>query len=254
MMRIMYSALMLITLGAFLMGVIDDFGRYGITRAATERAANRPLGYGFGMAATRVESPPETLLTEYSEPFPRTNQKEQLVDLNPYSGSNGALVHAASLHQEEIVKSSPAWTVSQSISPVDDGSNVLLQILSTDVVPSRFGQWMRLALSIQCSEGKTRLSVDFGDHFMVSSKFANWGEVSYRIDGGPATTESWTHTTDNETLQVTDVHAIRLAGQLVGAKKMLIRATPFAEGPLTASFDIAGLDLAIRPLRSACRW
>lgn len=168
--------------------------------------------------------------------------------------STRALVYSAALQRGYGTANEAKWTVHESISPIDDSTNVVLRILSTDVVPGKFGGQIRLALAMRCFEGKPSLSVDFGDHFMVSSKFADWGAVSYRIDRAPAAREGWTHTTDNASLMVTDAHALRLMRQLLSAKTLLVQATPFGEGPITATFDVDGLEAAIDPLRTACHW
>jgi len=132
--------------------------------------------------------------------------------------------------------------------------NVVAQARSADLVPSKQGAPARLKLAIRCLEGKTTLAVHFGDHFMASSKYGNWGHVTYRIDRNAAVADGWVHSSDNEELSVEGPGAVRLALQLVSANSFLVRATPFGEGPLTITFDMQGFDAAIAPLRSSCRW
>ena len=246
-MRTVYFVLMLITLGTFLRGVMHEFDNHAI--AIAPRSAGVPAAHELGPVGT---TPAQRALANVEANSRENRPTRELAIV--HSTDSSALVHSAALQRGYGAPNEAAWTVHTSISPIDDSTNVLLQILSNDVVPSKFGGPIRLALAMRCSEGKPSLSVDFGDHFMVSSKFADWGAVSYRIDRAPAAREEWTHTTDNASLMVADVHAIRVMRQLLGAKTLLVQATPFGEGPITATFDVDGLEAVIAPLRSACHW
>lgn len=149
---------------------------------------------------------------------------------------------------------STAWAIDQASSPINDMTNVDLSISSEHPVPAKFGGALRLKLAIRCREGKTSLAVHFGDHFMTSSKYGDWGKVTYRVDRLAAAEALWVHSSDNAELMIQGPPAIELATGMVSASNFLIRAVPFGEMPLTASFDVRGLENAIAPLRTACDW
>jgi type VI secretion system protein VasI len=149
---------------------------------------------------------------------------------------------------------STAWAVDQASSPINDMTNVDLSVSSEHPVPAKFGGALRLKLAIRCREGKTSLAVHFGDHFMTSSKYGDWGKVTYRVDRRAAAEALWVHSPDNAELVIQGPPAIELATSMVSASNFLIRAVPFGEMPLTASFDVSGLENAIAPLRTACAW
>lgn len=41
---------------------------------------------------------------------------------------------------------------------------------------------------------------------------------------------------------------------MMGKTEMVVRMTPYSESPFTATFQIAGLEKAIEPLRKECGW
>jgi hypothetical protein len=108
----------------------------------------------------------------------------------------------AALPEADMAAKCGTWTVRQGVSAIDDSLNVVAQVPSTDLVPSKQGVPTRLKLAIRCLEGKTAFAVHFGDHFMASSKYGDWGHVTYRIDHNAAVNDGWIHSSDNEELSV----------------------------------------------------
>ena len=146
------------------------------------------------------------------------------------------------------------WTIDQTVSPINDTANVDLNFSSKHAVPAKVGGAVYLKLALRCREGKTSLAVNFGDHFMTSSRYGDWGKVTYRVDRSAAVKAGWNHSPDNAELMIEGPPAIELSARLISAKIFLIRAVPFGEAPLTATLDVRGLESAITPLRTACAW
>ena len=146
------------------------------------------------------------------------------------------------------------WVVERTQSPINDAANVSVSIGSTQRVPGKLGGSIHLKLAMRCREGKPSLAVSFGDHFMVSSKYGDWGKVTYRVDRTPAVEQEWVHSSDNVELMLEGASAVDLMRKLISARAFLVRAVPFGEAPLMATFDIRGLETASSPLRSACGW
>lgn len=172
--------------------------------------------------------------------FPSATQESDIV-----TGALGA---------PEVARPSTTWVVDQTVSPINDTTNVDLNISSEHPVPAKLGGALYLKLAIRCREGKTSLAVNFGDHFMASSRYGDWGKVTYRVDRLAAVEARWVHSPDNAELMIEGPPAIELSAAMISARNFLIRAVPFGEKPLTATFNIRGLEDAIAPLRTACVW
>jgi type VI secretion system protein VasI len=48
--------------------------------------------------------------------------------------------------------------------------------------------------------------------------------------------------------------AIPFVKRLLGGKRLLVEVAPFGASPVLAEFPVAGLDMAVAPLRQACGW
>ena len=90
---------------------------------------------------------------------------------------------------------------------------------------------------------------------MTSSSYHDYGDVHYSLDGGPSQMIAMTKWRDNFSLGLwRGAEAIPLIWGLLDHDVMTVRMKPFDEDVFTVSFDIAGLDRAIVPLREACHW
>jgi type VI secretion system protein VasI len=81
------------------------------------------------------------------------------------------------------------------------------------------------------------------------------GKVIYRLDEKPAGEKNMRESTDHKALGLWNGGAsIPFIKQMFSHEKLLIRATPHSESPVTATFAISGLENAIKPLRENCGW
>lgn len=145
------------------------------------------------------------------------------------------------------------WRVREEISKLDDTANVSLTLTSSDKHPGKFGGSKESTIFIACRENTTSIYVSFADHFMSDN--AGGGEVTYRIDKKEAAKKSFRESSDNSVLGLwSGASAIPFIKGLVGGETLLLRAIPFSESAVTATFDIRGLENALKPLRTACKW
>jgi len=144
------------------------------------------------------------------------------------------------------------WEVTEETSRIDDRKNVFLNLDSVEPLRGRFGQKERARLVLACREGKTSSYILFGGHFMSS---LTGGAVTYRIDKRPAAKRRMTESSDHQALGLwSAVDAVPFVRELFGANSLYVQATPHGESPVSAEFQVAGLELAIKPLQSACKW
>ena len=86
------------------------------------------------------------------------------------------------------------------------------------------------------------------------SDIEGYGNVTLRLDSAAAFKKSMTELTDHHALGIWSPNAVPFVKTLLGHDHLLVRATPYNGNAFTSDFVIKGLDSAIRPLRSACKW
>ncbi|WP_217623013.1 type VI secretion system-associated protein TagO [Roseovarius sp. 217] len=151
-----------------------------------------------------------------------------------------------------LEKSEGQWTVTMEKSPIDDSENVYISLVSEDDITARFGSAGPMRIFIQCRENTTLFYVTFNDHFMSDHQH---GKVTYRLDKNPAGDKNMKESTDHMALGLwSGGTSIPFIKQMFGHDKLLIRATPHSESPVTATFAISGVENAIEPLRENCNW
>lgn len=145
------------------------------------------------------------------------------------------------------------WQITEEVSLIDDSKNVFLSLLSEKKHRGRFGQLKHSTVVITCRENTTSMWVSFAGQFMSDNQ--GGGRVTYRIDNADARTKEFRESNSNEALGLWSGRAsIPFIKEFLGASTLLIRATPYNESAVTATFDIRGLPDAIAPLRESCGW
>jgi type VI secretion system protein VasI len=109
---------------------------------------------------------------------------------------------------------------------------------------SRFGR--PITLTIECTDEGTRLSVDWVDWLGPDELI----DVETRIGDGPVTTDKWFNA---ETATVYGGSEVTFIKSLFGERRLALGTTP-VDGPITATFDITGIENAVANVRAACGW
>lgn len=144
------------------------------------------------------------------------------------------------------------WSVSTQTSKIDDSKNVYVSLDAKETIRGRYGDKVRMSLTIACRENVTSRWFNFGGHHMSDYQH---GTVTYRIDDKTAQRKRFRESTDNEALGLWNGGtSIPFLMSIMTGKNLLIRATPYGESPVESEFAIAGLDNALKSLREACRW
>lgn len=135
------------------------------------------------------------------------------------------------------------WRVQTSINPIDDSKSVVL-ILDATSGKTRFNNTPTLI--IRCISNKTDTYITW-DEFL-----GNEAKVLYRIGSEPAKTREWSLSTDKQAT----FHpiAIPFLQKLLKTDKLLAQVTPYNESPITAIFDLTGIQSAMKPVRETCGW
>ena len=108
-------------------------------------------------------------------------------------------------------------------------------------------------LLLRCLENTTAIYITTNCY--LSSGYGGYGRVDVRLDDTPAFHSDMDASTDNKALGLwRGNRSIPFIKRMLGKDRMIVRFTPFNESPVTAKFDIAGLEEAIKPLRESCGW
>lgn len=136
------------------------------------------------------------------------------------------------------------WNISETINPLDDTKRVILDVESS-TGRSRWGKVPTLIL--RCQSNKTEMYILWDDYLGRDSQ-----PVTIRVDSQGAVTLDWALSTDSKATFAPQ--PITLLKELLNSSKFIAQTIPYNSNPVTAVFDISGLDEAIKPLRETCNW
>ncbi len=142
------------------------------------------------------------------------------------------------------------WHVSKGKSDLDDSQNVYMYVAAGNTIPGPWNKLVRPKLWIRCAENTTSFLIDWD----VSIHIRNTSML-FRIDSQPAQTRTFPISTDHKTLgYFSGKKAIPFIKSLFGANELLLRVTPYGKEPAQVTFNLSGIEQAVKPLRKACGW
>ncbi len=112
-------------------------------------------------------------------------------------------------------------------------------------------------LVVRCQGGQTSVTIDWDEYLEGDSPV-----VRTRIDALAPLNDKWSRSPDKRgsvykplgSKRTRQERIVSLARQLTAAEKLVARVIPTGERPVTAVFDLAGVEGALRPVREACGW
>lgn len=140
------------------------------------------------------------------------------------------------------------WQVSTKSSPVDDSENVFVSLSANESFRSQFGESVTPDLYITCREKKTELYINWDTYLGL-----NETQMLFRLDKQKAKTKTWNISSDTKAVFYRG-NVIEFVKSLSQANMMFTQITPYNESPVSATFDLAGLSEALKPLQKACGW
>jgi hypothetical protein len=137
------------------------------------------------------------------------------------------------------------WEVSIDRNPLDDSATVVAS-LTADSGTSGFGDPVTLLL--RCNSSQTDAYI-FWDDYLGSDD----PSVTYRMGESPSLTSRWSLSTNSQAtfFPGSDKDFIR---ELMTVERFVAQTTPYNESPVTAIFDVGGVEGATAELRNACGW
>lgn len=136
------------------------------------------------------------------------------------------------------------WLVSEDINPLNDSKTVTLVLPSESEATTLSRD--RVGLVIRCQNFIPALYIVW--HEYLGSETI----VTTRVGAATATTSEWLISSDSQASFHRDPTV--LITQMMGQARFVAQTTPYGENPVTAVFDISGIDEALKPLKEVCSW
>ena len=131
--------------------------------------------------------------------------------------------------------------MSRKVNPLDDSETVTL-ILYADSGENYLGKKVYLVIRCQSSE----ISLYIGWNNYLGSE----ASLTTRIGTEKAVKNRWSLSTDSQA--TFDNQPTNTINKMLGNQKFIAQVTPYNESPVTAIFDITGIDNAVKPLIDVC--
>lgn len=142
------------------------------------------------------------------------------------------------------IMGSGKWRVDTEINPLNDTKSVFLTITAD----KGFSKWNKnITMTARCMNNKTELYINWGSYLGRKAR------VTTRIGKNKSTTKNWTVSTDSKASFYRG-KTISLLKMMAKNEKVVFQITPYSENPVTAIFDIRGLNNALVPLSKTCGW
>ena len=144
------------------------------------------------------------------------------------------------------------WRVTTSSNPIDDSPIV---VLATDSISGRNARGESISFVARCRSNTTEAYVVWNDYLADDSPLGrgSWKHVTVRIGDAPASQERWDTSTDHQATFAPG-WAGNLLKRMMGEERLVVRTTPYNENPITAVFDIRGMETGLRELAETCNW
>ncbi|MEG9026942.1 type VI secretion system-associated protein TagO, partial [Klebsiella pneumoniae] len=140
------------------------------------------------------------------------------------------------------------WLTHITTSPVDDSKNVVLMLPSNDSIRTPFGETVTPTIFVACREKKTEVFINWDVYLGLEET-----SMLYRLDKQKAVERSWSISTDTKAVFYSG-RDIDFVKALAKSEKMFARITPYNESPVSVTFELTGLNNALKPLQQACGW
>ena len=146
------------------------------------------------------------------------------------------------------------WSTRSAPSLLAGKTNQTVSRDSQEEFKCRLTRPRRMALKVMCRDNVTSIAFETGC-YMTSSEYRSYGYVTYRLDTANTRIAHMVAGPDNHSLGFwSGDAAIPFIRELLGKKRIEVKMTPYAEDPIAASFDLSGMEDAIKPVRKECGW
>jgi hypothetical protein len=107
----------------------------------------------------------------------------------------------------------------------------------------------------RCDSNKTEVYVNWNDYLGDDSRSAynEWKYVTVRVGDEDARQQQWSISTDSKATFAPG-SSVELLRRMAKVDRLVLQTTPYNENPITAVFDLKGIDKALKPVAEECKW
>ena len=132
-----------------------------------------------------------------------------------------------------------SWmVVANERDPMDDSPRILVALESHDA---------EATLMVACTDNDTDVFIMWGE-YLGSDRST---PIVHRFPPAPAQRSRWFVGTGTSVIKRGDIPMVR---EIINNPELIVRVTPYASGPVTATFDLTGARDAIGKVAEACGW
>lgn len=140
---------------------------------------------------------------------------------------------------------SGSWQITKYMSPIGAGTTVYLHIDALNGISTEFNKSTSPKMIIRCTGNKIQLYIDWGIFFQSQEV-----QLLTKVDNEKAVKTPWRIVDSETTHHPTDTN--KFIESLLGKEKLFIQVSTDDKSSVNATFEISGLDEAIKPLREFC--
>lgn len=188
--------------------------------------------------------------TDFSSCAKISNDKNRLSCFDGIVKDLGITVKQEKIKEDEKKDGLSKWVATDSSSEMDDSKTVTLMLESENTITGFLSDAYRPTLIVRCEENKTDMILHTQNQFNSSGLYSV--KATVRLDKGKAKSKSFSRATNGKAIFFKK--PIGQIKQMLKAEEMKIQWTPFSANPVIATFNIKGLEDAIKPLRKTCGW
>jgi len=137
------------------------------------------------------------------------------------------------------------WIIREETNPVNDNRIVMVALRSASGTNRMGGQ---IALILRCIRRVTDLMINW------QAYLGSEANVLTRVGVEEAETSSWGLSGDSQATFLPGNSDVEFVQRLLDVDQLVAQVTPYNENPITAVFELDGIQEAIIPLREACEW
>ncbi|MBC7282640.1 type VI secretion system-associated protein TagO [Hoeflea sp.] len=140
-----------------------------------------------------------------------------------------------------------SWTDTNKFT---DRLDAFTSVEAKNVVQMNSYKTARPRLYIRCTDNTTALVVNFGGFLTTDETY-----LRYRIGDRKPATARWDVSTNFESAGLwRGGQSIPFIKSLFGEERLLVEVTPHGESPVSAEFNITGVEEAVSDVRKYCNW
>ena len=137
------------------------------------------------------------------------------------------------------------WWTQTNTDPLNDKA-VHIAGLSAESGRGRFGD--TIGMVIRCKDNKTEMYINWESFLGTDS-----ARITHRVGKEQAITSSWSVSTDHKA-SFFPGSPVPTLKRMLTETSFVANVTPYSESPITATFDLTGIEGALADIRSGCSW